>query len=112
MRDARSSSPVNTTARPSLWKSAGVAARSLEDGAVGRERSGQRHQPADRGNGVVERADDLAVDPGERFGQTLGERAAGDVDRVEMEKRLQLAEQCPHSAGSMEIFHVALAYRL
>ena len=112
MRAARSSRPVNTTARPSDLEQRRRGRGALEDRAVRRERAGQRHQPADRRDRIVERADHRAVDPAERLLQPLGERAALDVDGVEVQQRLQLAQQRAHAAGGVEVLHVALADRL
>ena len=72
----------------------------------------ERDQPADRRDRVVERADHRAVDPARRLVEPLGQRAALDVDRVEVQQRPQLAQQRAHAAGGVEVLHVALADRL
>ena len=58
MRAARSSSEVNTTARPSFSNSVGSAAERLRMAPLGRERAEQRDEAALRLERVGERLDD------------------------------------------------------
>ena len=90
-----------------------VGGRALEDRAPGREIAEQRDQAALRLERLVARRDDGAVDiAGLVRGETLAERVAGDGQAIEMQQRLQLAQQRAHAAGGEEILHVAVADRL
>ena len=91
-----------------------VGRRALEDRALGREVAEQRHQPALRLERLVARRDDGAVDVAAVAlgGKAFAERAAGDGQAVEMQQRLELAQQRAHAAGGEEVLHVAVADRL
>ena len=91
----------------------GVGRRALEDGALRREVAEQRHQAAGRLERLVGVRDDRAVDVavGIAF-EALAERFAGHRHAVEMQQRLELAQQRAHAAGGVKVFHVAVADRL
>ena len=91
-----------------------VRRRALEDRALGREIAEQRHQAALRFKRLVARRDDGAVDIAvvALGGEPLAERAAGDGQAIEMQQRLELAQQRAHAAGGEEVLHVAVADRL
>ena len=108
----RSSRPVNTTARPSDSNSAGVAAARLKIAPSGARLPLSATSPPTGETGSSNGTDHLAVDPAGRLVQPLGQGAALDIDRVEVQQRPQFAQQRAHAAGGMEVLHVALADRL
>jgi hypothetical protein len=62
---------------------------------------------------LVARGDDRAVDVGRSLRrQTLAQRLAGHRHAVEMQKRLELAQERAHAARGKKILHVAVADRL
>ena len=113
MRAARSSSEENTTARPSCSNSWASAAERLRIAPLRREVAEQRDQPALRLERLAARRDDRAVDPRRALGrEPLAQRLAGHRHAIEVEQRLQLAQQRAHAAGGEEVLHVAVADRL
>ena len=100
MRAARSASEENTTALPSCSNSSCVGRRALEDGALGREIAEQRDKAALRLERFVTCGDDRAIDVERGIGRkTLAQRLASDRHAIEMEQRLEFAQQRAHSAA-------------
>src|ERR1700686_3167443 len=93
IRAARSASEENTTARPSCSNSLASAAERLQR--------------------FVGLGDDRAVDVavGVAF-EALAECFAGHGHAVEMQQRLELAQQRAHAARRAKVFHIAVADRL
>src|SRR6266404_3895724 len=99
MRAARSASEEKTTARPSCSNNLASAE--------------ERNEPALRFERLVALRNDRAVDvSGGIACQALAQRLAAHCDAVEMQQRLEFAQQRAHAAGGEEIFHVAVADRL
>ena len=101
-----------TTARPSARTGRRSAAARLKMAPSGASVPESATRPPTGEIGSVERADDAAVDPAGRLVEALGQRAALDVDGVEVQQRAQLAQHGAHAAGGVEILHVAVADRL
>src|SRR5882724_11049576 len=96
MRAARSSSEVKTTARPSRSKSRLSAAERLRMAPRGARLPKRATRPP---TGSI---DEGVVVAGEALAQGL----AGHRQAVEMEQRLQLAQDRADAAGGEEILHV------
>jgi hypothetical protein len=91
----------------------GVGGRALEDRALGGEIAEQRDDAAAWLDRLRARRDDRAVDPVLAVGgEPLPQSLAGHGHAIEMQERLELAQQGAHSAAGKEILHVAVADRL
>ena len=79
----------------------------------GREIAEERDQPTLRFERLFARSDDGAIDAGSGIvRKPLAQRLAGHRHAIEMQQRLELAQQRAHSAGGKKILHVAVADRL
>ena len=113
MRAARSASEENTTALPSCSNSRASAAERLRIAPLGAMLPNSETSPPCGSNGSLARRDDRAVDPRVALvREALAQRLAGHRHAVEMEQRLQFAQQDAHAAGCREVLHVAVADRL
>ncbi len=81
----------------------------LDDRGARREVAAQHRDAALRIDRIRARADHVLREAFTGALHLLAERAAGDGHRIEVQHRLQLAQQRGNAAGAVEVFHVVLA---
>src|SRR4051812_39427533 len=90
-----------------------IGRRALENGATRGEIAEQSDQAALRFERLITRGDDRLLESGRSGGcKAFAKHLAGDSQTIEVQKRLELAQQHCHSARAKEILHVAVADRL
>ena len=112
MRAARSSRPVNTTARPSDSNSAGVAAARLKIAPSGARLPVSATSPPTGETGSSNgRITVRSTQPAGSSSRSASVRPSTSIVS-RCSSGLQLAQQRAHAAGGVEVLHVALADRL
>ena len=112
MRAARSSSELNTTARPSRSNKLGSAAARFRTAPLGARLPNSATRPPVDLIGSSNGAHDLAVDPFGRRIDALADRLASYGDAIEMQKLSKFAQHRRNAARGMKILHIASAGRL
>ena len=90
-----------------------IGRRALEDCALGGEIAEQSDEPALRLERLVALRNDRAVDVSAAIGcEAFAQRLPARRYAVEVQQRLELAQQRAHAAGGEKILHIAVADRL